>query len=315
MSNGTKYYGGFFWVAAVSFIVPLFVGWHAFQNLQPATKPTPSLDKSGVDHNAWNYLLNNYVANGLVDYDGMKKDYLFHEYMRQLGTCDPQLLDTDDERLALACNAYNAFVINGVISHKVDNSVMLVGVEDKDSDEETPDAENSADKPKEPGFFDFKEHVFAGQTISLNKLEHEMIRPTFKEPRVHVALVCGAKGCPSIRPQAYNGQCVRDQLQDQSTLFVNDPKHVMYDPATNELKLNSILSWYGVDFNERYPNGGYLAWINKLATDQTIKDAAIKAINKEVSVSFLDYDWALNTQARGKSGKVGGFGSGSSPDE
>ena len=315
MSNGTKYYGGFFWVAAVSFIVPLFVGWHAFQNLQPATKPTASLDKSGVDHNAWNYLLNNYVANGLVDYDGMKKDYLFHEYMRQLGTCDPQLLDTDDERLALACNAYNAFVINGVISHKVDNSVMLVGVEDKDSDEETPDAENSADKPKEPGFFDFKEHVFAGQTISLDHLEKQLILPTFKEPRVHVALVCGAKGCPSIRPQAYNGQCVRDQLQDQSTLFVNDPKHVMYDPATNELKLNSILSWYGVDFNERYPNGGYLAWINKLATDQTIKDAAIKAINKEVSVSFLDYDWALNTQARGKSGKVGGFGSGSSPDE
>ena len=104
MSNGTKYYGGFFWVAAVSFIVPLFVGWQAFQNLQPASKPTASLDKSGVDHNAWNYLLNNYVANGLVDYDGMKKDYLFHEYVRQLGTCNPQLLDTDDERLALACN-------------------------------------------------------------------------------------------------------------------------------------------------------------------------------------------------------------------
>ena len=315
MSNGTKYYGGFFWVAAVSFIVPLFVGWQAFQNLQPASKPTPSLDKSGVDHNAWNYLLNNYVANGLVDYDGMKKDYLFHEYVRQLGTCNPQLLDTDDERLALACNAYNAFVVNSVISHKVDDSVMLVGVKDKDSDEETPDALISDDKPKEPGFFDFKEHVFAGQTISLNQLEHEMIRPTFKEPRVHVALVCGAKGCPSIRPQAYNGQCVRDQLQDQSTLFVNDPKHVSYDSATEELKLNSILSWYGVDFNERYPNGGYLAWISELAQDQAIKDAAIKAINKEVSVSFTDYDWALNTQARSKGGKVGGFGSGSSPDE
>ena len=310
MSNGTKYYGGFFWVAAVSFIVPLFVGWQAFQNLQPASKPTASLDKSGVDHNAWNYLLNNYVANGLVDYDGMKKDYLFHEYVRQLGTCDPQLLDTDDERLALACNAYNAFVVNGVISHKVDDSVMLVGVKD-----ETPDALISDDEPKEPGFFDFKEHVFAGQTISLNQLEHEMIRPTFKEPRVHVALVCGAKGCPSIRPQAYLGQCVRDQLQDQSALFVNDPKHVSYDAATKELKLNSILTWYGGDFNERYPNGGYLAWINELAKDQTIKDAAIKAINKEVSVSFLDYDWALNTQARSKGGKVGGFGSGSSPDE
>ena len=307
MSNGTKYYGGFFWVAAVSFIVPLFVGWHAFQNLQPATKPPLSLDKSGVDHNAWNYLLNNYVANGLVDYDGMKKDYLFHEYVRQLGTCNPQLLDTDDERLALACNAYNAFVINGVISHKVDNSVMLVA-EDDDSDDEDSDK-------KKPGFFDFEEHVFAGQTISLDHLEKQLILPTFKEPRVHVALVCGAKGCPSIRPQAYLGQCVRDQLQDQSALFVNDPKHVTYDPATKELKLNSILNWYGSDFNERYPNGGYLTWISELAKDPKLKEAAIKAINNEVSVSFLDYDWALNTQARSKGGKVGGFGSGSSPDE
>ena len=307
MSNGTKYYGGFFWVAAVSFIVPLFVGWHAFQNLQPATKPPLSLDKSGVDHNAWNYLLNNYVANGLVDYDGMKKDYLFHEYVRQLGTCNPQLLDTDDERLALACNAYNAFVINGVISHKVDNSVMLV-VEDDDSDDEDSDK-------KKPGFFDFEEHVFAGQTISLDHLEKQLILPTFKEPRVHVALVCGAKGCPSIRPQAYLGQCVRDQLQDQSALFVNDPKHVTYDQATKELKLNSILNWYGSDFNERYPNGGYLTWISELAKDPKLKEAAIKAINNEVSVSFLDYDWALNAQARSKGGKVGGFGSGSSPDE
>ena len=307
MSNGTKYYGGFFWVAAVSFIVPLFVGWHAFQNLQPATKPPLSLDKSGVDHNAWNYLLNNYVANGLVDYDGMKKDYLFHEYVRQLGTCNPQLLDTDDERLALACNAYNAFVINGVISHKVDNSVMLVA-EDDDSDDEDSDK-------KKPGFFDFEEHVFAGQTISLDHLEKQLILPTFKEPRVHVALVCGAKGCPPIRPQAYLGQCVRDQLQDQSALFVNDPKHVTYDQATKELKLNSILNWYGSDFNERYPNGGYLTWISELAKDPKLKEAAIKAINNEVSVSFLDYDWALNTQARSKGGKVGGFGSGSSPDE
>ena len=163
MSNGTKYYGGFFWVAAVSFIVPLFVGWQAFQNLQPTHKPTPTPDKSGVDHNVWDYLLKSYVADGLVDYDGMKKDYLFYEYLRELGTCDPQLLDTEDERLALACNAYNAFVVNGVISHKIYDSV------------------------DGRGFFDLKEHVFAGQTISLNDLEQEMIRPTFKEPRIHVA--------------------------------------------------------------------------------------------------------------------------------
>ena len=127
----------------------------------------------------------------------MKKDYLFHEYIRQLGTCDPQLLDTDDERLALACNAYNAFVVNSVISHKVDNSVMLV-VEDDDSDDEDSDK-------KKPGFFDFEEHVFAGQTISLDHLEKQLILPTFKEPRVHVALVCGCLLYTSPSPRDQRG--------------------------------------------------------------------------------------------------------------
>ena len=89
MSKGSKYYGGFFWVAVVSFIVPIFVGWKAFENLKPTTKPTPVPDVSGVDNDTWDYLLKAYVTDGLVDYDGMKKDYLFRDYVRDLGSCNP----------------------------------------------------------------------------------------------------------------------------------------------------------------------------------------------------------------------------------
>ena len=124
MSKGSNYYGGFFWVALISFIVPLFVGWKAFENVRPTTKPTPQLDASGVDHGVWDYLLKSYVSAGLIDYEGMKKDYLFREYIRQLGACDPGCLETEDEKLALACNAYNALVINGVISHKISDTVQ-----------------------------------------------------------------------------------------------------------------------------------------------------------------------------------------------
>ena len=85
MASGKKYYGGFFWVALVSFTVPMFVGWKAFQDIQSTTKPTPQLDVSGVDHAVWDYLLKAYVAEGLVDYEGMKKDHLFKEYLRELG--------------------------------------------------------------------------------------------------------------------------------------------------------------------------------------------------------------------------------------
>jgi len=301
VSRGSNYYGGYFWVALVSFIVPLFVGWKAFQNLQPTTKPVPQVDASGVDHDVWDYLLKSYVSGGLVDYKAMKKDFLFREYLRELGSCNPDGLETEDEKLALACNAYNAFVINGVINHKIHDTVDGFTVDGK-------------------GFFDIKEHIYAGKTISLNDLEHGQVRPTFQEPRIHVALVCAARSCPSIRAEAYTGACVREQLQDQSKQFANNPKYVMYDSEAKELKLSKILSWYGDDWNQRYPNGGYLAWINELSTDQAVKEATVAASQGTVKVAFFEYDWALNSQADPgkppeKKAKSGGFGSGSSPDE
>lgn len=301
MSKGSNYYGGFFWVAAVSFIVPLFVGWKAYENLKPTTKPIPQVDASGVDNNIWDYLLKSYVSSGLVDYDGMKKDYLFREYIRELGACNPDALQTRDEQLALYCNAYNAFVINGVINHKITDSVDGFDV-------------NGV------GFFDSKEHIFGNKTMSLNNIEHDTIRPTFREPRIHVALVCAARSCPAIRGEAYVGSRIQGQLEDQSLQFANNTKYVSFDAASNALKLNPILSWYGNDWNEKYPSGSYLAWLNELALDPAIKDATAQAIQGSVAVKFVKYDWALNSQAEpgeAKSGpkKSGGFGSGSSPDE
>ena len=301
MTKGTQYYGGYFWIALVSFLVPVFVGWKAFQNLKPTTKPTPVVDASGVDHAVWDYLLKSYVTNGLVDYDGMKKDYLFREYLRELGTCNPDALNTEDEKLALACNAYNAFVINGVISHKIYGTVDGFDVDGV-------------------GFFDIKEHIYAGKTISLNDLEHGTIRPTFKEPRIHVALVCAARSCPSIRAEAYVGERVRDQLEDQSTQFANNKKYVEYKADSNELYLSRILSWYGSDWDEKFSNGGYLEWLENLTDDSQLKEGLAAAKTGDVQVKFFEYDWALNSQADpgagpAKAKKSGGFGSGSSPDE
>ena len=314
MSKGSNYYGGFFWVSVVSFIVPLFVGYKAFQNLQPTSKPFPRPDASNVDNQAWDYLLKAYVSSGLVDYDGIKKDWLFRDYIRQLGECNPDKLDTDDEKLALACNAYNAFVINAVISHKITDNVEIFSI--------GGDEENFG-----TGFFDIKEHIYAGETISLNQLEKKMIIPTFGEPRVHVALVCAARSCPAIRPEAFTGDRVREQLQDQSVQFANNPSYVMFDAEKQELKLSALMKWYPGDFKERYPNGGHLQWINESTTNSVIKEATAKAINdltkdekdREINIAYFEYDWTLNSQADPSAPKAhkkkGAFGSGSIPEE
>ena len=183
-----SYYGPFFWIAAVSFIVPLFVAVRAFDHIGATVGPTPVPDASGVDHALWDYALKAYVANGLVDYDGMAKDQAFRTYLKQLGAAQPEKLATDDERLALLCNAYNAFVISGVIRHDIRDSVN-----------------NYSDPTTQKGFFDIPEYILANETLSLNDIEHKKIREPFGDPRIHVALVCAALSCPAIRPEAFEG--------------------------------------------------------------------------------------------------------------
>lgn len=294
-----SYYGPFFWIAAISYIVPLFVAVRAFDHLGAVAGPTPVPDASGVDHKLWDYVLKEYAANGLVDYDGIAKDQTFRTYIRELGAAQPEKLANDKERLALLCNAYNAFVINGVIAHGIRDSVN-----------------NYSDPATKAGFFDLPEHIFANTTLSLNDIEHKHIREPFADPRVHVALVCAALGCPSLRGEAYEGARLDAQLDDQARLFANNPKHVAFDADASVVRLSRILQWYGKDWDAV---GGYLPWLAARAEDPAVKTALTRAAAGEVDVKYVEYDWVLNTSNELKPGgsadpSSGAFGSGSIPN-
>lgn len=298
MSRKANYYGPFFWLTLISFVVPVIVAAKAFQEVRVTTRPIPSQDASGVDHNLWDYLLKSYVDEGLVDYDGLSRDYLFRTYLRQLSEAEPQNLTTSADQLALLCNAYNAFVIDGVIRHKITDSVMNY-------------------QAGEEGFFDIREHLFANRTVSLNQIEHDLIRKRFREPRVHVALVCAARDCPVIRREAYTGRRLAAQLQDQSTVFANTSKYIRYDEATNTLHLSPLLDWYGDDWNVV---GGYLGWLAKLIEDDNLKQRVVQTRDGSVNVAFLDYDWSLNGQEASAlssetEAPAASFGSGTVPNQ
>lgn len=292
----SSYYGPFFWVSLVSFAVPLFVAWSAFSEVGPTTKPVPRPDASGVDHDLWDYLLKTYVENGLVDYNGIERDHLFRTYLRQLGQCDLSKLTTSSDRLAMMCNAYNAFVINGVVTHRITDNVLNY-------------------KVGETGFFDLPEHILAGKTVSLNHIEHNVIRKAFAEPRIHVALVCAAKSCPAIRPEAYVGSRIEKQLADQSQLFANNPKYVSIAPSSGQVQINPILQWYGDDWKN---DGGFLAWLQEETNDEDLKQALARTIDGQIAIKWNVYDWSLNSQGSRSSGggaAHSGFGSGSVPNE
>lgn len=98
--NRVSYYGPLFWLAIVSFSVPIVVAAKAFHEVRVTSKPTPHPDASGVDHALWDYLLKSYVENGLIDYDGMARDHLFRTYLRQLSEAEPEKLTTSADQLA-----------------------------------------------------------------------------------------------------------------------------------------------------------------------------------------------------------------------
>jgi hypothetical protein len=292
-----SYYGIFLWLSLAAFVAPIFVGIRAFQSApRPHTQPVPKPDASGVDHQLWDYLLKTYVENGSIDYDGLARNHLFKAYITQLGKARPEALATGKERLALLCNAYNALVIYGVINHKIKSTVMDFNRDGK-------------------GFFDVKEYIFAGETVSLNHIEHNLVRPVFKEPRIHMALVCAARSCPAIRAEAYRAADLDRQLEDQARLFANNPDHIRYDKESDRLYLSAILKWYGEDFQGAE---GYLDFMAERVEDSAMRDVLTKAKAGEIETAFSKYDWALNTQGKAAASTGGGkgeFGSGSVPNE
>ena len=272
-----EYSGAFLWLATASFLMPFAVAAWAFTQVpRPYTYPEPQLDASGVDQRLWNHLLQNYVADGLVDYRGLRRDHHFKLYVSQLASAQPDALDRNGQ-LAFYCNAYNAFVMDGVIKHKIDDSVI--------------DFKNETDV----GFFDLPEHILAGETTDLNTLEHKLIRPTFQEPRIHMALVCAAKSCPRIRAEAYTGDRIDQQLEDQATLFANNLEYVRFEEAENTLYLSPILNWYGEDFGGQ---PGYLSFLTERCQDGSLRQMIQKASQGDGSVAFNKYDWSLNSQTK-----------------
>jgi hypothetical protein len=296
------YSGPFFWLALTSFLIPLAVAGWAFRMLpEPYTYPVVTPDASGVDQQLWGFLLRTYVADGLVDYDGLGRNHLLKTYLAQLAAAEPDKLPDDAHRLAFTCNAYNALVINGVLIHHIQAGVL-----------DYQSAEGQ-------GFFDVTEHLLANQTLSLNFLEHQIIRQqdqaekTFDEPRIHMALVCAAKGCPPLRPEAYTGDRLDRQLEDQARRFANQRAYVRYDPTQQKLYLSPLLKWYAVDF------GGEARVLDFLLqrVDAEVTQAGLRAAREgQAQIVYNEYDWSLNTQGKtAGASRPSGFGSGSIPNE
>ena len=227
----------------------------------------PALAES-PDDKAWHTLLEANVKGSQVNYAGFVKNQDFTKYVKAIGETDPAKLSDKNAQLAFWINAYNALTIHSVLKH-------------------WPDIKSVSTIYPKFAFFDRKDQLVGGKKLSLNQIENEIIRPQFKDPRIHAALNCASVSCPPLQNYAFTGANLDKQLDKAFKSFANDSQRNAIDEASGQVRLSQIFNWYKVDFES---GGGPAKYIAQFIDDGKRKDILLKATN----IGFLNYDWNLN---------------------
>ncbi len=227
------------------------------------------------EHAAWNSLLRRYVSDDLVDYAALKRGRPeLDAYLRSLESVDRSELEEwpRPDQLAFWINAYNAYTVKLVLDHYPLRSIRSIGL-----------LPGAAFRRK----FIPLERV-AGGKLSLDDIEHRILRERFRQPRIHFAIVCASRSCPVLRNEAYQGRDLDAQLDDAARSFIRDPTRNRYDPASRTLALSSIFKWFRGDFEAAA--GTLPAFVARYADEPTAEELR----RGGVRIEFLDYDWSLN---------------------
>jgi hypothetical protein len=224
------------------------------------------------DHAAFDRLLKAHVAGGRVDYDAFARDPAFPRYLDALARAQPYAL-SEKEQLAFWINAYNAYTIQLVNAHGERESIRNI------------DKTLGLVKAMGP----WKEEIVraGGRTLSLDAVENEILRKRFREPRIHFALVCAAVSCPPLRSEAYTGERLDAQLEDQARVFIDaSPAQNRVDVAAATVYRSPIFGWYKDDFTPDVDR--FFA--------RYVSDPAARALlaSGKYKVVETPYDWSLN---------------------
>ena len=228
-----------------------------------------------VDHAAWQHWLDRYVdaqhPSGItrvrysqVNAQGQAE---LAGYIASLTRIDPRPLNRA-EQMAYWLNLYNAVTVQVVLQHPGVDSIRDI----------------------KSGFFSIgpwglKLVTVAGNSLSLNEIEHGILRPVFRDHRVHFAANCASLGCPNLAAQAYDGERLNGQLATAEQTYLAHPRGVQFRAET--LILSSIFDWYREDFAA--DQAGLLRYLS--AQTPARIGQRIRSFNGKVR---YEYDWALN---------------------
>jgi hypothetical protein len=125
-----------------------------------------------------------------------------------------------------------------------------------------------------------------GRAMSLDDIEHGVMRPTFRDPRVHYAVNCASIGCPNLRARTFTAAGLEAELDDAARAFVNHPRGVSVLPD-GRLRVSSIYHWFREDFGG--DDAGVIAHLRRYGGP-----ALAARLAAATAIAGHDYDWTLN---------------------
>jgi len=222
------------------------------------------------DHSRYAALLARYVDDdGWVDYVGLESRTAdLDAYLDEIARCDRASLSRYED-LALLLNAYNACTLKLILEHPGIKSIQDIASGDRWNDERW---------------------VIGGETVSLDDLEHRLIREGFTEPRIHFALVCASRSCPKLRNEPYVGDRLLDQLDDQARHFFAQTRNFELVPEERIANLSEIFDWFRSDFTA--DGSTLLEYVGRHADSEIAH--RLRFAHPRTEVEFIPYDWSLN---------------------
>lgn len=223
--------------------------------------------ESAVDDSLYGELLKKYVIDGVVNYQGFKNEEdKLDRYLKILENVNSKTL-SHDKQFTFYINAYNAWTIKLILSgYPGIKSIKDLG--------------NILRSP-------WKKKIcrIDGGIITLDDIEHKILRPRFRDPRVHFAIVCASKGCPPLISEPYRGEVLNQQLDNSARAFINNPERNRLEG--NILYVSSIFKWFAEDFND-----DIIGFFRKYVPDDV--KSKLERTRDSIKIKYLSYDWSLN---------------------
>lgn len=233
------------------------------------------------DWQPWTDLLAEVVApDGKVDYDRLleRRDRL-EGVVAALAEASPETaperFPADEDRLAYWLNAYNVFTLHAIVAEYPITSVW---------------------KTRDGQFFQRQRHAVGGRAVSLDEIEHQILRGEFREPRIHFAINCGSNGCPALRPSAYVGEDLRSTLRTATEQFLANEWNCRVDHAARRIFVSRIFKMYAEDFaGTQGTTHDYRLGVLRFVAQHT--GLPLERI-EDYEVVYNTYDWGLNDSNR-----------------